>query len=198
MNAYDKSLHGVAARFKAKPLPLILALDVATRTGYAYGKVGETPVSGSIAFGNSTDNPNVVFAAALDWLSGFLEPEPRPDIVVLEALLPPDAMRGHTQKAVRDRLAGLHGIMRAVARLRCVGEIVECTVGDVREHFIGTRGEKRKVAKHQTMLMCQKLGWKCKDDNAADALAIWSYAGAIIAPETALRTVPLFNRALIL
>jgi hypothetical protein len=48
------------------------------------------------------------------------------------------------------------------------------------------------------MNQCRRLGWDFRDDNAADALAIWSYACALIDPQTALKTVPLFNRALIL
>lgn len=191
-------LPSIAARLRSEAtrrMPLILALDVATSTGYAYAKVGETPVAGSTRFGDPGDNENLVFASALDWISMLLDPQPRPDIVVMEALLPPDAMRGDTSRAVRDRLAGLHGIMRGVAKLRGIGEIATATVGDVRAHFIGDRRAKRVIAKRETMRQCIKLGWRCKDDNAADALAVWSYTCAIIDPKTALRVSPLFNFA---
>jgi hypothetical protein len=175
--------------------PLILALDIATRTGWAAGRVGETPVSGSIRFGNSSDNEDVIFGAALDWASTFLQGKCRPDILMIEALLPPIAKIGNTTAAVRDRLAGLHGVVRAVASLRGISNIRECTVGDVRAHFIGDRKAKRGIAKAETMRRCARLGWQYRDDNAADALAVWSYACAQIDPATALRTVPLFNRA---
>ena len=178
--------------------PLILALDVATRTGWALGRVGETPRSGSCRFGHSSSDENVIFGAALNWASLFLQEQGPPQILMIEALLPPDAMRGRTSKAVRDRLAGLHGVIRGVAWLRHVEQIMDCTVGDVRAHFIGDRGLKRARAKGETMLQCRRLGWDAKDDNQGDALAIWSYAGALIDPQTALKTVPLFNRALIL
>jgi hypothetical protein len=174
--------------------PLILALDIATRTGWALGRVGETPRSGSHRFGHSSSDENVIFGAALDWASTFMQ-ERRPDLLMIEALLPPDAMRGKTSKAVRDRLAGLHGVIRGVAWLRHVEQIMDCSVGDVRSHFIGDRKAKREVAKRETMRRCAQLGWEHRDDNAADALAIWSYACAQIDPVTALRTVPLFNRA---
>jgi hypothetical protein len=178
--------------------PLILGLDVATRCGWARGRLGETPIAGSVRFGSSSTNENVIFAAALDWASSFLQPQPRPDVVMIEAMLPPDAMRGATSKAVRDRLAGLHGVIRAVASLRGVGKIETCSVGDVRSHFIGHRGAKRDVAKRETMRRCAKLGWDTKDDNAADACAVWSYACALIDPALALRLTPLFNRAIAL
>jgi hypothetical protein len=173
---------------------LVLALDIATRTGFALGRVGERPTFGSIRFGKSSSNDNVIFAGALDWTSRFLEPQPRPDLLALEALLPPDAMRGKTSKAVRDRLAGLHGIVRAVACLRDVGKIETYSVGDVRSHFIGDRKAKRDVAKRETMRRCLQLDWHVQDDNAADALATWSYCCSLIDPRLALRTVPLFNR----
>jgi hypothetical protein len=175
--------------------PLILALDVATRTGWALGRVGETPRSGSCRFGHSSSDENVIFGAALNWASLFLQEQGPPQILMIEALLPPDAMRGRTSKAVRDRLAGLHGVIRGVAWLRHVEQIMDCTVGDVRAHFIGDRKAKREIAKRETMRRCAQLGWQCRDDNAADALAVWSYACAQIDPATALRTVPLFNRA---
>jgi hypothetical protein len=178
--------------------PLILALDVATRCGYALGRLGETPIAGSVRFGNSSSDENVIFAAALDWASQFLAPQPRPDIVMIEAMLPADAMKNHTSRAVRDRLAGLHGVIRAVAQLRGIGKIESCSVGDVRSHFIGHRGAKREHAKRQTMRRCACLGWDCKDDNAADALAVWSYACALIDPALALRLTPLFNKAIAL
>jgi hypothetical protein len=178
--------------------PLILGLDIATRCGHALGRLGETPVAGSIRFGYSTTDENVVFAAALDWFSQFLQPFPRPDVVMIEAMLPVDAMRGKTQRHVRDRLAGLHGVIRAVASLRGVGKIEVCSVADVREHFIGQRGAKRAIAKAEVMRRCLRMGWECKDDNAGDALAVWSFGCALIDPASALRLTPLFNRSIAL
>lgn len=174
----------------------ILALDLATTCGWARGCVGAVPASGSILFARAQASDNAVFAAALTWLSGVLEPKPRPDLIVIEALLPPQAMKGHTSRAVRDRLAGLHGIVRAVAFLRGVYRIETAAVGDVRGHFINDRACKRKEAKRETVEKCRALGWPCDDDNAADALAVWSYMCGLIDPATALQVSPLFNRNL--
>ena len=181
-------------------MTLILALDIATRTGFARGRVGELPVSGSINFGRDGSSRNrtdaAIFAAALRWLSQELQPEPRPDLVIMEAMLPPDAARGSTQRAVRDRLAGLQGIVKGVSHLRGIGEIAEATVGNIRGHFIGDRSLKRLIAKRTVMERCRALGWECADDNAGDALALWSYACALIDPTWALQVSPLFNRKL--
>jgi hypothetical protein len=173
---------------------LVLALDIATRTGFACGRVGELPTFGSIRFGNASSNDNVIFAGALNWCARFLDPQPRPELLAIESLLPPDAMGGRTTRNVRDRLAGLHGIVRAVACLRDIPRIEAYAVGDVRQHFIGDRKAKREVAKRETMRRCVQLDWHVQDDNAADALATWSFACSLIDPRLAPRTVPLFNR----
>lgn len=174
----------------------ILALDIATVTGFARGKVGETPIAGSVRFGRPGASSNAVFGSCLSWLSKELALEPRPDLLVLEAMLSPLAKVGATQADVRDRLAGLHGVVRGVAHLRGVYQIAEYSVGDVRQHFIGERSLKREQAKRRTVIVCRQLGWQVADDNAADALALWSFAAALIDPAQALKLSPLFNRAL--
>jgi hypothetical protein len=174
----------------------IAALDIATTCGWACGVLGETPRAGSMRFGViGRDSPDDIFAAALIWADGFFRLE-RPDLLILEAMLPPDAMKGQTSRQTRDRLAGLHGIMRGVARKAGVAEIATATVGDIRSHFIGGRMERRAAAKRETLRRCVMLHWPADDDNAADALAAWSYACALIDPTWALRVTPLFNRAL--
>jgi hypothetical protein len=175
-------------------MTLILALDVATVTGFACGRIGEIPVAGSIRFGKHGVRDHVVFGEAINWMHATLH-EP-PDLLIIESMLPPDAMRNATSRAVRDRLAGLHGIVKGIAHLRGVGEIAEASVGDIRAHFIGDRRLRRPDAKRYVMQRCKDLGWPCPDDNAGDALALWSYACALIDPRWALQVSPLFNRQL--
>jgi hypothetical protein len=118
----------------------------------------------------------------------------KPDVVMLEALLPPMAMKGETQTATRDRLCGLNAIMMACARRAGVGEIAEAQVQDIRGHFILERRQKRLLAKAEVMQKCKELGWIVTNDNAADAVACWHYAVSQINPERALETSPLFKR----
>jgi hypothetical protein len=169
----------------------ILALDLATTTGYARGKIGETPVCGSITF-EGKGLTDAVFCAALNWLGDLVADNP-PDLLIVEALLPPDAMRGSTSRQVRDRLCGLNAIARAVGHRRGVGEISEASVQQVRAHFIGARHLQRKAAKAAVVSRCKSLGWDVANDNEADACALWSYACALIDPKQALAVVPLFN-----
>lgn len=174
----------------------ILALDIATTTGMARGKVGAKPMADTVAFAaHAQSDNNAVFAQALSKLSIYLKDDP-PDLIFIEAMLPPDAMKNMTSRAVRDRLAGLHGVVRAVAYLRGIYRVEAVAVGDVRGHFLGERGLKRIVAKAAIVERCHALGWNCANDNEGDALALWSYACAQIDPTTALQVSPLFNRAL--
>jgi hypothetical protein len=172
----------------------ILAIDLASTTGFARGKVGDAfPVCGSVVFGGRRDAlGDAVFHAAMDWAFDLLG-KSVPDVVLVESLLPPDAMKTHTSRAVRDRLAGLHGIVRAVAHKLGVGEISEAAVGDVRAHFISTRTLKRKAAKLAVMRQCKALDWTVANDNEGDAAALWSYGCALVDPKNALTVVPLFN-----
>ena len=175
-------------------MTLILALDLATTTGHARGSVGSIPSAGSIRFGDTKANNNQVFAAAHTWLTQFLNAQPIADVLILEALLPPDAMRNHTSRQVRDRLAGLHGLARGIACNAGIREIGDVSVGAVRSHFIGDRGLYRDAAKRETLYKCKALGWPANDFDAADACAVWSYAAALIDPKHALEVSPLFRR----
>jgi len=175
----------------------VLAIDLATRCGWARGIVGGVPSSGSVDFAkNVSSSSNATFARALTWFSEFLEPKPRPDVIYIERMLSPMAKVGFTTADTRDRLAGLHGIARAVAYLRGIYDIEVADVQDVRGHFINERKLKRHIAKRETVEKCRALGWPCEGDDAADALALWSYACGRIDPQTALQVSPLFNKKL--
>ena len=172
----------------------ILAIDLATTTGWARGRVGEdAPMFGTASFAGKDQNQ--VFAKALQWMMEMVRESP-PQIVIIESMLPPQAMLNKTSRQVRDRLAGLHGVIRGCARRWGVGEISECSVGDVRKHFTGFRNMQRASAKQSVMEQCKALGWNVTDDNQGDACAIWSYAVSLIDPKQALRVSPLFNKGL--
>ena len=172
----------------------ILALDIATTCGWARGLVGGEPTSGSLRFGNESKSSDVVFAGAMTWIERVLAGRPLPDIAMIEALLPPSVMQGQTNAAVYERLAGLHGIMRAVLRRAGVAEIAQADVGAVRAHFIGDRSLRRATAKRETIMRCRMLGWPAVDDNAADALALWSFGCSLVDPRLALRVTPMFGQ----
>jgi hypothetical protein len=172
----------------------ILALDIATTTGFARGHVGDIPECSSVDFAHLGVSDNAILGKALYWFSELLRPAPRPDLLVIEAMLPPLAKVGNTNRKTRDRLAGLHGIFIAVAHLRGIHEITTVEVGAVRQHFIHARNLRGHIAKQEVMEKCRALGWRVPDHNAADAAALWHFACSLIKPELALEASPLFRR----
>ena len=171
----------------------VIAFDIATVTGWARGRVGGVPSSGTVSFGAKGASHNAIFGNALRTFARMLEGEPRPEILVMEALLPAEAV---SNAETRNLLAGLQGICRGVAHMRKIYNIGVVNVGDVRQHFINYRNAPRDRAKRDTITRCKQLGWAVADDNAADALACWHFACSLIKPELALETSPLFNRRL--
>jgi len=172
-------------------MTIILALDLATTTGWAKGGPDdERPISSFIRFGNAESSANAVFGAALLWLSDFMKQDPRPTTLMLERMLPPQAKLGATSTAVRDRLAGLHGITRAVAHLRGIYDIGEASALDVRQHFC----LDRHAGKQGVFDKCKALGWPVKDLNESDACALWHYSCAIVRPQRGLEVTPMYGK----
>jgi len=167
----------------------VLGLDLATTTGWARGEVGGIPRCGSQTFGTTGASSNAVFGHALKFFSAMLGTEPKPDLIVVEQMLPPDAMRGATNKATRDRLAGLHGILRGVAFCRGLYEVHEVSVLAVRRHFLGFQNAK----KHDVFDRCRKMGWSVSNTDEADAAALWHFSCSLLKPELAIETSPLFG-----
>lgn len=167
----------------------ILALDLATVTGWCIGAPGAMPRCGSMRFGDKDASSDAIFAHALRWISRFLA-DHRPQSLILESMLPPLAKVGATSAATRDRLAGLHGIVRAVAHLRGVYTVSEVSVLVVRQHFCGSRS----CGKHAVYEKCRALGYPVLDLDAADAAAIWHFACSLIRPELAIECSPLFGK----
>jgi hypothetical protein len=175
----------------------ILALDLATEAGWCRGPLDGAPSFGTIAFARGDDTDQEIFGRALRWLSVLLEPQPRPEMLVLESLLPAAAAIPSNKKT-RDRLAGLRAVILGVADCRRIRRIEEIAVGDVRHHFIGTRSMKRAAAKREVMRTCRRLGWNVEDDHQGDAGALWSYACSMLDPKLALRVSPLFQKGVAL
>jgi len=169
---------------------IIVAFDLATVTGWAKGAPDdEKPSSGFVRFGNAESSANAVFGAALTWLSDFLKQDPRPTTVMIERMLPPQAKVGATNAAARDRLAGLHGIVRSVAHLRGIYDIGDASVLDVRQHFC----LDRHAGKPGVFAKCKALGWPVTDLNESDACALWHYGCSIMRPQRGLEVTPMYG-----
>lgn len=180
----------------------LIALDVATRVGFAFGQVGGEPEFGSRDFSDKAGTGAVVgkFRAWLNERCYTL----KPDLCAFESPYVPVA-RTRFVKVGTDprgasgpppmnpltlrRLLGMVATVEACCyelRIPCreatSSEIIKFFVGKAR--FDGGRAEKKLA----TIKMCAVYGWQVAgDDNAADALALFHYAEFITAPQIASR-----------
>lgn len=167
----------------------ILALDVATRTGWAFGRPGELPLSGSVRLAPPGSSNGTIGRGLLRWMTDFLTVN-QVDALYYEVPIDPRHMGAKTTFATARILLGLPFLVETIAEARGLFYLREARVQDVRKHFVGeARPKDRKGA---VMARCRQLGWKPQDDNAGDALALWSFACAIEAPGAAIATAPLF------
>ena len=173
----------------------VLALDIASTTGWALGAVGAaTPSCGSVRFAAPGSSHAAILASCFDWMVELTK-DKRPDIIAIEDLLPFGAARGRTNKKTGDLLGALHGIVRLVAFKRSIFKVHAVSASDVRGHFIDGRTYRREQAKGYVVQKCKALGWlESSDEDAADACAVWSFQCSRLDPKEALRVSPLFNR----
>jgi hypothetical protein len=167
----------------------VMALDLATVTGWAIGNPGELPAHGSIRFGG-TSSHEATFAKAMNWMAEKCKIY-RPSLVVWEAPLA-GFKGGKTTNNVTTILYGLPAVIGAVAYNHAIYNIRKADTRDVRNHFIGC-SPKRDKAKLLVIRQCRAMGWEVQDDNEADALATWSYMCSLLEPKLAIAPLPLFG-----
>lgn len=162
----------------------ILALDIATCTGFAYGspRHGERATSGSIRFQRTH-----TMARFEMWLDRLMENEGITH-VVFERPMDPRRMPRVTNFDTTRRLIGMCGCAEARAGVNGA-ECSEVDVGKVRYALLARRPQKGK-GKTMVADLVKVLGYRPKDDNESDALAIWLYACGVFAPG-AIRSTPL-------
>ncbi len=169
----------------------VLALDLATMTGWAVGEPGTAPRFGSMRFAREGHSMAAHFAGCMQWLADFNAVE-RPRLIVFEAPIPPVFKLGKTNMDTTRWLIGLCSVVEATLYGKGF-DVREASVSDVRRFFLGTGNIKRDDAKIATKRRCRELGWMVGDDNAADACALWLYQCALLDPNLAVRYTPLFS-----
>ena len=174
---------------------MIMALDLASTSGWAVGIPGGTPISGSVRFASAGASHEAIFAKAAQWMNGVLVAH-APSLVVWEAPLATSFRRGTNNSVVVSMLFGLPAVIGAVAYLRGIYDIRKASTRDVRMHFIG-QNPKGHIGKKLVMRQCRAMGWSPIDDNESDALALWHYMCALIEPKLAIAPTPLFGRGMI-
>jgi hypothetical protein len=173
---------------------VLLALDLATTTGFVAGAIGGTPVHGSKRLASPGASGPEVFGGYIAWLVDMIKVH-APRVVVYEAPLAPSIVKGKTNVNTVRRLMGLAALTEGVAYRMGIYTVLEATVADVRQHFIGRRNLPGDEGKRAVAMRCRQLGYEPTDDNAADALALWDYACAMRNPKLAALSTPMFKGA---
>lgn len=163
---------------------MILALDLATRVGFAHGSVGARPQWGAHDLGRGHDN-GFVLSAYIGFLGAKLDATGA-EIVAFESPYMPTGNNRFAAPAnalTIRRLYALAGFTEAIChrrRLRCY----EARPSEITRAFLGGPAPKgREHKKAATVKMARLLGYPVKDDDEADALALWTYAEGIFAPQ---------------
>lgn len=166
----------------------VLALDVATVSGWAFGPIvpGQGPsVSGHHRFGREGEDDPRVWAAALVWLNQMIAVH-NPTIVAIEAPINTAAPSGGSNAATLSRLIGLQAIIRAVVEIKLPVSAKLIAVQSARKLFIGHGNLPSKQAKAEVQARCIELGWldyEGMQPDRADACCLWGKACADADPD---------------
>ncbi len=151
----------------------ILAFDIASTTGVAFGAAGDKPKAWAVTLGAGDER----YAKAIRMCGAYVD-RFAPDLVVIEA-----PVGGRDANAL---LIGLACCVKGEAIRRGL-RVEEYFPATVRKHFMGkaltardfpgkNHGAAKKAIKGAVMARCIALGWEVQSHDAADAAALWDYA----------------------
>lgn len=177
---------------------IILGLDLATATGYCYGRPNETPVAGTVR-APSTGNDLGAFGAfywkffsqTIGRLVGELDPDEHL-LVNYEAPILPEKrwdperkkMTGGTTVETTRKLQSLGVLLETVCEMHAGPiEVCECYISSMKKELTG----KGRADKGMMVLAAQRAGIQLPSGDeafdAADAFAAWRLAVRHKAPE---------------
>lgn len=156
---------------------LIMALDLATVTGYAVGRAGDVPRSGSVRL-RALDQERGVAPFNLGCFLRDRFVIDKPDLLAVEDMLDPQAQR--SAAAVIDQIM-LHGVVEFMARVNRVA-LRKVHRATLLKHFTGSgKPRPRAVGKRDVIQAARAYGLvppDCRDEDRCDAVAVWDWACA--------------------
>lgn len=179
----------------------LLALDVATTTGWAYGLPGDRPEFGHYRSGRPRDGAGEILSQFHTWLYRCCA-DWQPRMVVFEApyvpRVAPRKVRTRTGQVVSTVPSGAPPIdIHVLRRLLAMCGLVEMVTHEqnipcreeasniICKHFTGNGSwGGRANKKAATQKMCAVYGWPNVSEDEADALALWVYAEAVLYPRS--------------
>lgn len=176
-------------------MKILLALDVATVTGFAWGPVDGTPKADCIRFGGKDPLDDDVWVAGMKWLHNFLKVV-QPDVVALEAPIMSSAPAGGSNPHTQLRLTGLQAVLRTVVAVNLPRPAKLVHVQSARKFFIGHGNLRGQEAKSRVKRRCIDIGWITEEDatyDKCDALCVWAKAAGDLSPTFAANFTPLMT-----
>lgn len=157
-----------------------MALDLATVTGYAIGRAGSIPRSGSVRLRYPDQERGVAPFNLMAFLRDRFVLE-KPDLIAVEDMMGAPAIKS-ADAAVAQIM--LHGVIEAMARINAI-RLDRVHRATLLKHFIGRgRTGERATTKRAVIEQAKLLGYvpaDCRDDNRCDAVAVWDWASAKVA-----------------
>lgn len=146
----------------------ILALDLATNTGWCIAPpTAEAPRFGTLTLPSTGKDIGLFLKKYDEWLNAMLCADDV-GLIVFEAPILP---RGATNPSTARKLMGLASHTEFVANNRSV-MCVEANLMTVKKFFTG-HGHADKSSMIAT---AEANGWAVRNDNEADACAVWAFA----------------------
>lgn len=185
----------------------ILALDLATTSGIAFGDAGEgRPTTYySTRFAKAGGGADLVGCAFLTWFADLTRVEKFDAVFIERAMHPAVAAKIGTTPETNMILVGLAFMAASFARARNIPRVEFVDAQKAKKHFAGQARFKdefnpvdgrvmksREVGKRATIIRCQQLGLQVTDDNTADAVSLWFYGASLVNPRLAHASSPLF------
>ena len=147
----------------------VLALDLSSRVGWAYGSVDASkPLCGVWVLARG--DLGRTLASFENELEDAIALH-RPGLIMVEAPLPPTATSNAT--TWRQQL-GLAALAETTAYRNSI-PFREQAASTIRRAVLGTARFPGGAAKQAIMAFCEGQGWRVPDDNAGDACVTWLY-----------------------
>lgn len=173
---------------------IVLGLDTATRTGWAWGEPGRTPEFGSFVLPKTGTDIGEFLWQFWRELHDVVKAA-QPHMVGFEA--PLFLLQSKSNANTARKLMGLTSLVEFYCKAKGI-RVAECDTQSVKKHFTG-RGRFTKKAKrdevYPVIAECHARGWMVENDDQADAVAIWSYTCYHVDPDASRRHDPLARAA---
>jgi hypothetical protein len=159
----------------------VLALDCATRTGYAHGLAGQPPRSGAVRLKRPDEPVQVAWQNAGFFLRDMFVMD-KPDLLVIEAPMHPAGQKSPDAVVLQW---GVVAVVSFIAKAYDI-RLEEVNAQTVSKHFTGkarwsAQEGGRKAKKLATVQRAKLLGYlpeDCADEDRADACAVFDFACA--------------------